>query len=362
MKKSLLLLRIFVVLLFFFLISSNKVSKIAYAVTSNWNPGCGSDTNITFTVNDSVATGSNNTGTQTFTLANTTILQGKTFYIRIYPVLGTPGDIKVVSITIPANSTQVTTTASLSPGDYETDVNTENLGSVSNIPCTISLPFKIVNSTPTPTPTTDPNSGLLTGCEGLGTFKATANSDDPTKGVTLTVTNSTTQIKGKTLYIWIHSAERTITTAYPITIDDLAKTTVTVQGNFQKGEAYIADIGNQAALGVNRRSCADDSFSFTPPTIAVPPPATTTQVEIPDLAERINTIVTYSMGIGGLIAFLLIVFGGFQIILSGGNPERVKAGKEMITSAIAGLVLIIFAVFILKLIGVDILKIPGFGG
>ena len=80
----------------------------------------------------------------------------------------------------------------------------------------------------------------------------------------------------------------------------------------------------------------------------------------PDLATQVNKIVAYSMGIGGLVAFLLIVFGGFQIILSGGNPERVKAGKEMITSAIAGLFLIVFSIIILKLIGYDILQIPGF--
>lgn len=84
------------------------------------------------------------------------------------------------------------------------------------------------------------------------------------------------------------------------------------------------------------------------------------KLDVSELAPQINKIVNYSMGIGGIIAFLLIVFGGFQIILSAGNPERVKAGKEMITSAIAGLLLIIFAVFILRLIGYDILKIPGF--
>ena len=80
-----------------------------------------------------------------------------------------------------------------------------------------------------------------------------------------------------------------------------------------------------------------------------------------DLALKTNTILTYSIGIGGVVAFLLIVFGGFQIILSAGNPEKIKAGKEMITSAIAGLLLIIFSVFILRLIGYDILGIPGFG-
>ena len=81
-----------------------------------------------------------------------------------------------------------------------------------------------------------------------------------------------------------------------------------------------------------------------------------------DLTNKINDILKYAMGIGGLIAFILIIIGGLQIILSAGNPDRVKAVKEMITSAIAGLLLIIFAVFILRLIGYDILKIPGFGG
>lgn len=79
-----------------------------------------------------------------------------------------------------------------------------------------------------------------------------------------------------------------------------------------------------------------------------------------DLTSKTNKIVTASMGIAGGIAFILIVIGAFQIVLSAGNPDRVKAGKEMITAALAGLFLIIFSVFILKLIGADILQIPGF--
>lgn len=82
--------------------------------------------------------------------------------------------------------------------------------------------------------------------------------------------------------------------------------------------------------------------------------------DMENLAEKVNNILPIAMGLGGVIAFLLIVFGGFQIILSAGNPDKVKAGKEMITSAIAGLLLIIFSVFILRLIGHDILNIPGF--
>ena len=70
--------------------------------------------------------------------------------------------------------------------------------------------------------------------------------------------------------------------------------------------------------------------------------------------EFIEFILRWAIGIGGGIAFLLIIFAGFQIMTSAGNPERLKAGQELLTSAIAGLILLIFSVFILRIIGVNI--------
>lgn len=63
---------------------------------------------------------------------------------------------------------------------------------------------------------------------------------------------------------------------------------------------------------------------------------------------------------GGGIAFLLSVFGGVSIILAGGNPEKINAAKEIIGSALTGLLFIIFSVFLLRFIGYDILQLPGF--
>jgi hypothetical protein len=71
-------------------------------------------------------------------------------------------------------------------------------------------------------------------------------------------------------------------------------------------------------------------------------------------------LLTIGIGIAGGIAFLMILFGGFQILISAGNPEQMNTGKEIISSAIAGLLLIVFSVFLLRLIGYDILRIPGF--
>lgn len=77
--------------------------------------------------------------------------------------------------------------------------------------------------------------------------------------------------------------------------------------------------------------------------------------------DFLNFVLQWAFGIGGGIAFLLIVYSGFMTMTSQGNPERLQAGKELLTSAITGIVLLIFSVFILKLIGVDILGLGQFG-
>jgi hypothetical protein len=78
-----------------------------------------------------------------------------------------------------------------------------------------------------------------------------------------------------------------------------------------------------------------------------------------DVGSFFSTVLKFGMGIAGGIAFLLILLGGFQILTSAGNPEQLNAGKELVGSAVTGLLLIIFSVFFLKIIGVDILGIPG---
>lgn len=75
----------------------------------------------------------------------------------------------------------------------------------------------------------------------------------------------------------------------------------------------------------------------------------------------ITTLLRFGTGIAGGIAFFLILLGGFQILTSAGNPERLHAGQELVGSAVGGLLLIIFSLFLLRLIGFTILKIPGFG-
>lgn len=65
----------------------------------------------------------------------------------------------------------------------------------------------------------------------------------------------------------------------------------------------------------------------------------------------------WGIGLGGGVAFLLIVYAGFMIMTSGGDPKKLAAGKELLTAAIAGLLLIILGAYLFRLIGVNILGI-----
>ena len=78
-----------------------------------------------------------------------------------------------------------------------------------------------------------------------------------------------------------------------------------------------------------------------------------------DMTGLSRKILSWAIGIAGGIAFVLSVAAGFMISTAAGDPKKLQAGKELLNSALAGLLFLIFSVFILKLIGVDILNIPG---
>lgn len=70
----------------------------------------------------------------------------------------------------------------------------------------------------------------------------------------------------------------------------------------------------------------------------------------------------YSIGLGliGGVAVLFIIYGGFLILTSEGDPAQLTKGKSYIYYAIAGLLLAIFGFIFVEVIAVDILRIPGF--
>ena len=70
-------------------------------------------------------------------------------------------------------------------------------------------------------------------------------------------------------------------------------------------------------------------------------------------------LISKGSAIGSGIALLLIILAGLTFITSGGDQAKTEKAKGIATAAIAGLFLIIFSILILRIIGVQILEIPG---
>jgi len=73
-----------------------------------------------------------------------------------------------------------------------------------------------------------------------------------------------------------------------------------------------------------------------------------------------QSMIGFGLSMGGAFSLLCIFYAAFVLQTSRGNPEKIKKAKENLRACITGLLLIIFSIFIVRLIGVDLLRIPGF--
>jgi hypothetical protein len=114
--------------------------------------------------------------------------------------------------------------------------------------------------------------------------------------------------------------------------------------------------------GCDINNCAGQAWPSPPPlAICSQGVCQTALGNIPTSAQGLlTTVFSIALSIAGVIALGLIIASGYRLMISQGNPEQVKGAREQLTAAIIGLLFIIFSLVILQIIGVNILKIPGF--
>ena len=79
------------------------------------------------------------------------------------------------------------------------------------------------------------------------------------------------------------------------------------------------------------------------------------------LVSYIQLIYKFSLGIAGLLVFIMIVWGGIQYTISAGNPALTGDAKDRIFQAIFGLILLALSFIVLNTINPELvyLKEPG---
>jgi hypothetical protein len=81
-----------------------------------------------------------------------------------------------------------------------------------------------------------------------------------------------------------------------------------------------------------------------------------------DLIKVISNIIKWVLGFMGLVLTLMIIYGGFLWMSSGGDTEKISKAKNTITNGIIGLVIVVLAYtianFVIKALGTEILIEP----
>lgn len=65
----------------------------------------------------------------------------------------------------------------------------------------------------------------------------------------------------------------------------------------------------------------------------------------------ISALIPYIFGIAGFLILIFIVLGGYQVLFSQGDPKQMAAGKDKITWAVVGFIVMFTAFWLVQLIG-----------
>lgn len=71
---------------------------------------------------------------------------------------------------------------------------------------------------------------------------------------------------------------------------------------------------------------------------------------INNLADVVNKVIEIMIPIAGVILLFVLIWGGYDYLLSQGNPEKIKSAQGKITTGIIGFVLLIISYLMVNLI------------
>jgi hypothetical protein len=72
----------------------------------------------------------------------------------------------------------------------------------------------------------------------------------------------------------------------------------------------------------------------------------------------IRALYLLALGFSGLVFFAMLIMGGFRFLTAGGDEKAAADAQKTLTRAFIGLVIIVAAILILKLVGA-LFNIPG---
>lgn len=102
---------------------------------------------------------------------------------------------------------------------------------------------------------------------------------------------------------------------------------------------------------------SSEPLTFTP-NVPIPGfPMENVVVDESFLGRYINNFYIFFAGVAGIFAVVMMMWGGFHYIVSAGNPQKMNQGKEIISNAIIGLILVLTSYLLLKTINPNLVSL-----
>lgn len=71
-----------------------------------------------------------------------------------------------------------------------------------------------------------------------------------------------------------------------------------------------------------------------------------------NIGDIVSSLISYLFPLAGILVLLYLLYGGFQMMLSRGDPKAMQSAKSKVTNALIGFVVIFTAYWIVQLIAV----------
>lgn len=73
--------------------------------------------------------------------------------------------------------------------------------------------------------------------------------------------------------------------------------------------------------------------------------------KLTSIGDIINKLLPFLYGIAAIILFLVILWGGYDFLLSQGEAEKVSSARAKITAGIIGFVLLVISYLLVRILG-----------
>ena len=73
---------------------------------------------------------------------------------------------------------------------------------------------------------------------------------------------------------------------------------------------------------------------------------------ITTFGQIVSVVIKNAFVLAGIISFILLIFGGFNVIVAAGDSKKAQQGKTAITGAVIGLLVVFGSFWIIQIIEV----------